>query len=66
MSGSTFLSAEIAILAFYGSNQTPIDFLRNWIRPSVVPAKTKKQNAVKYMHQQSCNKTCLDENVVLL
>lgn len=66
MSGSTLLSLEIPFMAFYGSNQTPIDFLRNWIRLSVVPAKTKKQNAVKCMHEKSCNKTCLDENVVLL
>lgn len=66
MSGSTLLSLETPFMAFYGSNQTPIDFLRNWIRLSVVPAKTKKQNAVKCMHEKSCNKTCLDENVVLL
>lgn len=53
-------------MAFYGSSQTPIDFLGNWIRPSVVPAKTKKLYVVKCVHQESCNKTCLDENVVLL
>lgn len=42
MSGSTLLSLEILFMAFYGSNQTPIDFLKNWIRTSVAPAKTKQ------------------------
>lgn len=43
MSGSTLLSLEIIFMAFYDSNQSPIDFLRKWIRPSVVPAKTKQK-----------------------
>lgn len=50
MSGSRLLSLEIPFMAFYGSNQTSIDFLKNWIETSVVPAKIKKQNVVKCMH----------------